>query len=64
MEEERILDLFMDLPKEQDQSLLAQHIEKMEKTLKRVMRAPQERYLLAKSIENIDIIRQATQPQK
>lgn len=53
-----MLDLFMDLPKEPENSFLAKHIEKMDESLNKMFRAAHTRDLLTKSYETAEYIRQ------
>jgi hypothetical protein len=53
----RILDLFIDLPKEQENSYLAQHLEKLDKDFAYLTKASKTRDILAKSIENMNTMR-------
>jgi|TARA_B110001450_G_scaffold237375_1_gene243565 hypothetical protein len=56
--EQRILDLFMDLPKEAENSYLQQHFDKLDKDFAGITKASKTMEILTKSITFMDNIRE------
>lgn len=55
--EQRILDLFMDLPKEAENSYLAQHFEKLDKDFANITKASKTTDLLTQSINFMETMK-------
>ena len=62
--ENRILDLFMDIPKEQENSYLNQHFEKLDKDIANIAKASKTADILTNSINFMQTLRQIEANQK